>query len=266
MIKRIICICILCSFIISIGSTAFAKSTYINSDNPTKVTLNSFFENVTIIEDYIESQGTTVLKELNKEKERLNMLLNSEVVIDNRANLEGLIKCYSNMIVEYNDYQNSRIIEPNNIDPYGVDHPILSPAVATIVSFFLTMRYYLAAELLTYAKEDAVLNEYYYPVFGVYVYDTAEYDRLVDEISNVISGNGTSSFLKGGIVKDNDLYYALHRYNYAFNYSSLTITDYYDYQVNSDYQGIAGTAINTMYMAQVLGVIVPYYVRINITR
>lgn len=52
--------------------------------------------------------------------------------------------------------------------------------------------------------------------------------------------------------------------NYSYRSGNLTISDKYDYDINPDYQGIAGTTVNTMYLAQQMGVIVPFKVLIEI--
>ena len=45
--------------------------------------------------------------------------------------------------------------------------------------------------------------------------------------------------------------------------SSLNVSDRYDY-ASGDYTGVAGVAVNTMYQAQQAGILVPYYVKINV--
>lgn len=56
-------------------------------------------------------------------------------------------------------------------------------------------------------------------------------------------------------------------YNYtktiSLSNSSLNVSDRYDY-ASGDYTGVAGVAVNTMYQAQQAGILVPYYVKINV--
>lgn len=49
-----------------------------------------FLKNIEVIEKYIESKGTTVLKELSKEMKRLETILASETNMEDRAKLENL--------------------------------------------------------------------------------------------------------------------------------------------------------------------------------
>lgn len=182
---------------------------------------------------------------------------------ENKYKLERLIQSYANMISEYEDYKDKD--ESSDITISGTDHPVLSPAVASIVTYFTMNKFYLASELLTYAKELSDGGEYE-PYSVNNVRSTTEYSRLRREIIN--SGrepqSGTSNFEKGSSIADKDLYYAIHGYSYDYESGLLTITDYYDFAYNKDYDGIAGTAVNTMYMAQLLGVIIPYDVRIEL--
>jgi len=273
--KKILAIVLSIIIVFTMNTSSFAVTLNKFSLNSTKFgelsnekIQEKFIENIKEIERYIENQGTTVLQELSKEKERLEKILITESDICNRVKLENLIQMYANMISDYNDYINNGGLDNGNIIINGAWHPILSPAVAAIVSFFIMNELILAAELLTYAKEVST-GGIYSPYFGYRVYETEEYSRLSNEIrySGTTSGSGSSAFEnEGDAIEDIDLYYAIHAYEYEYRSNGqLIITDYYDYKINEDYQGIAGTAIDTMYLAQVMGVIVPFDVLIEIT-
>lgn len=217
-------------------------------------------ENINSIEKYMESQGTSVLKELEKEKERLETLLDKETSPDGKVQLTNLIQSYTKNIKEYENYLSQGKSSQGGISTSGVYDSVLSPAVSTVIAYFNVRQYYLAAELLTYAKDRSTGGQYT-PFFASQTNGTSEYVRLRNKVqSSGPSGSGSATFSKGSTTKDNDLYYALHKYNYSWKNGSVTITDRYDYDVNPEYNGIAGTAVNTMYLAQTLGVIVPYTV------
>lgn len=76
--------------------------------------------------------------------------------------------------------------------------------------------------------------------------------------------NGDAKFPNEGNVLEKDLYYAIHKFNYTFNPSTriFSLSDRYDFAYG-DYSGIAGAAIDTMYLAQLNGVLVPFYTTIN---
>lgn len=62
-----------------------------------------------------------------------------------------------------------------------------------------------------------------------------------------------------------DLYYVMHASNYSTNIMDriVTISDRYDFALG-DYNGIAGAAIDTMYMAQAYGAIVPFMLIVTV--
>lgn len=72
---------------------------------------------------------------------------------------------------------------------------------------------------------------------------------------------GSSSFPNSGGTNDQDLYYALHAFNFSKSASGrvVVIQDRYDYAQNDDYGSLGGIAVNVMYAAQEAGVLVPYY-------
>lgn len=226
-------------------------------------------KNIKIFEKEIESNGSTVLKELSKSKGRFEAAMKSTTNTEDKASLENLIQNYSDMISEYENYLNDQKLGSSSIEGITarqVTDPVLSSAVIAIIAYFDLNRYYLSSELLSYAKNTSTGNTYN-PYNGFVTRSTAEYTRLVNQIrsSGTTSGSGSSNFNKTGTYIDKDLYYAIHGYSYTYKTGKLTITDKYDFALNKDYEGLAGTAVNTMYMAQQKGVIVPFYVNIALT-
>ncbi|WP_019913049.1 hypothetical protein [Paenibacillus sp. HW567] len=214
--------------------------------------------NLNEIETYMETQGTTVLNELIKEKERLEKDLENEASESEKSKLADLIAGYDTNITEYENYISQQNSSKGGFSTAGATDPVLSPAVSSVIAFFNLKGYLLASELLTYAKQSSIGGSYT-PYYKSQANGTAELARL----RTTQSGSGSGAFSKGSSTKDNDLYYAIHNYNYNWRNGTVSITDRYDYAVNPEYQGIAGTAVNTMYLAQQSGVIVPYTVVMN---
>lgn len=156
------------------------------------------------------------------------------------------------------------MIYNNDVSAYGVYNPVYSVAIASIVTYFTSMKYYLSAELLTYAKTTST-GGLHRPSQAHIINRTSELARIKNEIRGQESGSGYGAFEKGGTTADNDLYYAIHYCDYSYNRGQLTITDYYDFEFNDSYSGLAGTAVDTMAMAQLLGVIVPYSIQFDLT-
>lgn len=216
-------------------------------------------DNINEIDEYMETQGTSVLNELVKGKERLERDFENETDETEKSKLTDLIAGYAANITEYENYISQQNSSRGEFSTTGVNDSVLSPAVTSIIAFFNAKGYLLASELLTYAKQTSNGGSYS-PYYKSQANGTAELARLRTTQS---TGSGSGAFAKGSSTKDNDLYYAIHNYNYKWNNGTVSITDRYDYAVNADYEGIAGTAVNTMWLAQSKGVIVPFLVVMN---
>lgn len=75
------------------------------------------------------------------------------------AKLEKLINTTNSLITNYTNYKSGFTTQ--------TFHPVYSPAIAAVVSWFGVQDYMLSAELLLHAEEDStVYNSTYYPQFG----------------------------------------------------------------------------------------------------
>lgn len=217
--------------------------------------------NIDVFDEYFNENGITVESELLKEKARVEALFESEKNQEERSKLQNLINAYDEMIINYNE---SILLYDTGISTNGVYHPVYSVAVASIVTYFTFMKYYLSAELLTYAKTTST-GGLLKPSQANIINKTSELARIKNAIRGQESGSGYGEFKKGGAAADNDLYYAIHFCDYSYDRGKLTITDYYDFAFDDTYSGLAGTAVDTMAMAQLLGVIVPYDIQFDST-
>lgn len=116
-----------------------------------------------------------------------------------------------------------------------------------------------------YARDEST-GGIYTPYHGDRIRDTNAFRNLLTQIGVQSSVNGASKFPNAGNTMDRDFYYAIHKYDYTYGNGYITIKDVYDFAYNSNYEGIVGTAVNTMALAQLLGIIVPYDVRIKASR
>lgn len=136
-------------------------------------------------------------------------------------------------------------------------HVVFSSAAASVIAYFSAKEYYFAAELMTHAWENKKLDSVYYPINGSLVKTSSAFEeiRANDEIS------GTGRFARQGSVKDMDLYYALHQFNYSKfdGGKKLVINDRYDFIRNGGFVWPDELPIQVMYEAQEAGVIIPYY-------
>ena len=218
-----------------------------------------------------------VENELYAIREMYTSLLSSEDDPQQRAKLTTIINNYNNIIYNHQHRDNIALLaETSAVVAKGAWHPVYSLAVEAVIAYFGTSGYLLAGELLAYAYNNTSTSVTYTPYWSAqsnYIVNCAGYRNLITLIrtkrnNGITSGNGSYEFPNSSASSvDKDFYYALHLCNYTFNTSRITVTDYYDFALNSDlnsiYDGVAETAVNTMYFAQLYGTIVPFHVLIT---
>lgn len=247
-LKKILCIALSAIMLLSVSVYAFASDISV---------LNEAEQAISLIENELYVNNTSVVYELSEMKNRLITLLKTTTDEDVAEKISSQIETLDEMIDEYESYKDGTLAVP-----YGSFHLIYSPAVSAIVAYFNSNDYYLAAELLTHAKENDTVDSFYAPTYGYLIKQTTEYN-------NVYSNGGTrgnSEFNKTGRTVDDDFYYAIHGFTYYRDtlHRTLEFYDRYDYAV-ADYDSIQGVAVNTMYNAQEAGVIVPFRLTIAVS-
>ncbi len=211
--------------------------------------------NMQTIETMLEEQGTSVLEELDIAINRLEAEKTKAKTQEEKERLQALIDTTKEMQSSYNNYV-------TGIAPRGTEHPVLTPAVAAVASYFSSSGYLLSFELLVHAQDNNKLNSSYSPHYGNRILSSPVVARIKQSKQDV---TGSAAFENSGTQVQKDLYYAIHAFNYTFtrNTGQFKLTDRYDFEYG-DYNGIAGAAIDTMWLAQEMGVIVPYYVKITV--
>lgn len=217
--------------------------------------------NIKEIERKLEIEGTSVDIELS---EAINMLeLDKERATDEKE-IEKLQALIDETVRLKNDYSMySTNVSTSGISVRGVYNPVYSPAVAAVASYFMASGYLLSYELLIHARDNNRLDSTYVPVYGNRIKSSAVVGRI---LSNKKDISGSAAFENTGGTVERDLYYAIHNFNYSLTAKTktITLTDRYDYASQGEYTGVAGVAIETMYIAQNMHVIVPYYVVITV--
>jgi hypothetical protein len=88
--------------------------------------------------------------------------------------------------------------------------------------------------------------------------------KTTNVYSNITSGSGSNSFTNSD---NSDLYYAIHAFDYTNSGNTLTITDVFDFALNTNYQNLFSTLVNNWgYLNQNLGVLTPINVTIDISK
>lgn len=212
--------------------------------------------NMDVLNEALEAKGTSVLNELYEAIEMLEEEKEKTSDAEAISKIQALIDETQELIIEYEHSQ-------NGITTWGRYQVGLSEAVATVASYFHLSGYMLAYELLVHAKDNERLDSTYVPVYG----ERIKASPVVGSICRKHKDEtGSACFESMSTQVEKDLYYAIHNFNYSYEAKThkFTLTDRYDYAFTSEYTGVADIAIDTMYTAQRLGVLVPYYAVITV--
>ena len=212
--------------------------------------------NIQVIEADLESKGSSVLNELNIAIEFLENEKNAAESEEEKAKVQALIDTAQELRDSYDLYS-------RGIAVYGISHPVYTPAVAAVATYFSSSGYWLSFELLMHAEENNTLNSVYTPYYGDKILSSPVVQQIRTSKQDV---SGSGEFVNEGTTTQQDLYYAIHYFDYTFISASRTfmLADIYDFAYG-DYEGIAGAAIDTMWTAQLIGVLVPYNVVIIVS-
>lgn len=208
---------------------------------------NEMIKNHTSVSKELVKLIATIDQEMENEKDPQEI----EKLAAFKSSTENLLNTYeqstqfSAMSAHYNSYA---------VRASSVEEAALAPAIAAVVSYFSLKGYMLSAELLMHAQDNDSLDSNYQPYFGNRVHASQEFR----DIKIGSSTSGTGNFRNRGSVIERDLYYGIHLFEYEKSGSQVVIKDRYDFAYG-DYDGLAGIAVNTMYLAQELGVITPFY-------
>ena len=215
-----------------------------------------FEDGIKEIEEYLEMQGTNVCDGLDQAIEMLEMEKETSTDAVEIEKIQALIDVTEELKGDYISYS-------NGIAPLGVEDPVYSPMVAAVASFFFITKYFLSNELMIHAKDNDQLDSTYVPMYGHRI----KYSGVIGKIMVAdIDSSGSAAFENSENAMEKDLYYAIHNFNYTFKKigHTFTLTDRYDYALSDEYTGVAGVAVDQMFLAQQMHVLVPYYVQITI--
>lgn len=211
-------------------------------------------ENLGAIELELKKLGVDVISVLDEMQAEYEQLAQGGVT---RSQSEAIAEIVSTLEQLKADYSAFKAGE-SGYATRGVAHPVYSPAVAAVIAWFVTAKYTLAAELLTHAVSNNSPGSNYKPYNGSRVASSPVWGKIRAGSAT----SGSSTFTLTGSVVQKDLHYAINKFKWTKSGSKISLRDLYDF-APGDYNGIAGIAVNTMYLAQQAGVIVPFYTRIT---
>lgn len=239
----------------STWSIAFASASDIELSDQKETSIETV---VSDINGELQASGTSIEAELLnlRFQYRLNAL-QAETTAD-RERWLNLVAGVDTLINDYTDYWTS---ESDNIMPQSdpINDAYLKTAVAAIVTWFSSKRYFLSAELLVTARNNDDESLVYIPSNQDLIRESSVVKGLIK--SGRPSGSG--EFSSSGEM---DLYYSIHLFKYEKKNNVFTLTDTYDYEHGDQSYGdsIADVAVDTMANAQAAGIIVPYTVCVRI--
>lgn len=220
---------------------------------------------ITSLENNLKANNTDVISELKRQTSDYQTKLTNVASTEERSKIGRLITATENLIRNYSNYKQSQSSD-NAIR--SSSNSSYSAAVAAVVAYFEANNYNLSAELLTHASDNDTAGSEYDPVYG-YLCGDSPVTLGIWNSSGHFSGSGLFPKNAFASAEINDLYYAIHKFNYKKHISSsgsyLEISDKYDYAQQSEYTGVAGVAVQKMYEAQQAGVIVPYQIIIDVS-
>ena len=187
--------------------------------------------NIQVIEADLESKGSSVLNELSIAIEFLENEKNAAESEEEKAKIQALIDTAQELRDNYDLYS-------MGIVGYGISHPVYTPAVAAVATYFSSSGYWLSFELLMHAEENNTLNSVYTPYYG----DKILSSPVVQQIrTNKQDVSGSGEFVNEGTTTQQDLYYAIHYFDYTFISASRTfmLADTYDFAYG-DYEALQG--------------------------
>lgn len=210
-----------------------------------------------LIEEKLNSVGTSVISELKKQKIDYEELLDTADTQVEKEKILSLISTTEELIYDYQ--QSSSGIQLYSDDEFHKQN------VSAAIAFFKANGYKLSAELLTHARNNINSDSNYYPVYGSEVMSSqVTYDCLT---SSEIRGTGTFSKETEHSSYETDLYYAIHEFYYikytrnTINY--IQIYDVYDFE-KGKFSGLLEYLVRLIYDAQEAGIITPFNVKIEL--
>ncbi len=221
--------------------------------------LNSMENAIINIKEFLMNNDSDVKSELYKQIEYYDALLNTaqdEIEYNKILNLKITAETHVSV---YENIENTGVISQASTNA----ELIAKLAVSSVLAYFNSQGYTLAAELLSHMDSNNDLDSIYEPVNTSRIFESQVFTNIV----NTSSHSGTGSFDSGATTAEMDLYYAIHAFSYTKSHSNrvIVINDRYDFE-NSDYPSTIGTiAVATMVTAQSYGIIVPYMINVNKT-
>ena len=288
----------ICTIALSVAnnniSVANAQETSDESDIEANIT--STRELINSIEEDLKQQGTSVVDVLKEQRDDYNRKISNGTLSDNNNLLAEKVEALNEGIELYEkNNANSEMSVYSSITHYFYPRHVapdcqcesfsLKPCTSCIIytdvkmgvlainAAFNMRGWKLASELMLHNRANTVFDSDYYPENRYRVADATQiHGDLAQDKHIAYSFNHQSPGMFNGVfenVVDGDAYNALGKFYFIKNDAgngnvNIDIIDRYDWNWHEDY-GIGDALNNTMFLAQGMGIVTPFYTKINIT-
>ena len=275
-------------------SVAYAQEMLDESD--VEANIASTRELINSIEEDLKQQGTSVVDVLKEQRDDYNSkifngtlsdynnllaekveALNEGIELYEKNNANSEMSVYSSIT----HYFYPRHVAPNcqcesfSLQPCAqcIVYTDVKMGVLAINAAFNMRGWKLASELMLHNRANTVLDSDYHPENGYRVADATQiHGDLAQDKHIAYSFDHHTPGVFNGVFKnivDGDAYNALGDFYFIKNDAgngnvNIDIIDRYDWNWHEDY-GIGAALNNTMFLAQGMGIVTPFYTKINIT-
>lgn len=294
-------ICVNLIFLAQINKSNIENTQEISENIGNGYNIAKPYEVIAIIEDELQEQGTTIFEVLQNRKNSYMEELRT-TSYDNRLSILAKIDTLENVIANFKQSSfvktndNSfriALTNTNNEDGFNispnctctninmlngtpcqncVEHQNTTMAVVAIAAGFETRGWGLAADLIWFNMTNTQLDFDYWPSLGNQIIAAPQIEELAQNNSLADESDQKSPGRLSGIFEstiEGDMYNSLGSFYYTKKDAGngnieLDIIDRYDWAYSED-GGSASIFNNTLAKAQELGIVTPFYTRINFT-
>lgn len=224
----------------------------IPKDNSCAMKEERLSESIFLLESNLEKNSSSVENEINKAVDNYHKILKTgQLSSEDKNKIIEQIEELQRQLSAYKKYK-------SGIRLMGKDNQVFLAAISSVNAYFLNKGYLLSSELLTHSTKNNKVDSIYRP----YNNELVKASPVFRKIKIGRQTHGSDSFPNTGSRLERDLYYSIHSFRWTKKNYMVTIMDRYDFAYGS-YSGLAGIAVNTMYLAQQAGVVVPFQLRIT---
>lgn len=278
--RLVLVLALCCALFVGVGLYATQLPNLTACAQEAEITEADCIEIINAIEAELQEQGTSTLEVLSSQKDAYVNEWNEATEKDKQGIAQAKRESVESSIAKFEELgyfsANNTARAFGSGNPSGITYSsrdFLDLAVASIAAGFKLRKWHLAADLLWYNKTNKQLDINYWPVLGTRIASAPQIAedlaRVNREIANrvVLSSPGDFNGLFASTI-EGELYNSLGSFYFQKRYAGnglvdIKIIDRYDWEFNNKY-GIASVLVNILAHAQKIGILTPFYTRIDL--